>query len=298
VVVVDPSSDMDWVMGRAVVNADGDIYFVGNTSNLITQQGHAILRQIGDDGTVTSLPFGDVGDDNLKFVKDAKIDSEGRIVMLLTSADGSHLARLNADGTADDGFGSGGWVDNDFAVNPYATIHVAADDSIILAGQEADQEGVFTLAHYLSDGSIDASFGNGGAVDTAFASGHGEQVRDVVFTADDKIVAVGGNTDNHQHESKFLIARYDAADWGVAEQSRGGGSSSSSGSQTGGDEGGDSAPVGGDSAGEDEGGGPGSGNGGSGGPSLASPFSVASVGGDGSLFGKDDDLLGQAGELF
>jgi uncharacterized delta-60 repeat protein len=286
---------MDWVMGRAAVGAGGEIYFVGNTSNLTTQQGHAILRRIGDDGTVTALPFGDSGDDTLKGVKDAKVDSEGRIVLLLTSSAGSHLARLNADGSADESFGDGGWVDNGFSVNPFASIHVAADDSIVLAGQEGGQEGVFTIAHYLSDGSIDTSFGNGGVMDTAFDSGHGEMVQDVAFGADGKVVAVGHNGDNRQHESKFLVARYDAAGWGVAEE--GSGSSSSSSGTPGGEEGGeDSGPAGGDSSEGDGGGAP---EAGGGGRAVASPFSVTAVAGDeGSVFGKREDLLGREGELF
>jgi len=283
IVHIAPASDMDWVMGRTAIEPDGTILFAGNTSNLTAGTGHAILRQIDSNGDITSLPFGNPGDDNLKGVKDAKVDTEGRIVLLLTSSDGSsHLARFNSDGSLDDTFGSGGWVNNSFALNPDASIRIAADGSIVLAGQEGNEEGVFTLSHYLSDGSLDTSFGDNGVVSTAFNSGHGEVVRNVVFTDDGKMVAVGHNGDNREHESKFLIARYDAGDWGgsgeavdgqiveTPQLNGGDGSTSEDGSET------PAVSL----------------------PKAASPFSLVPAGGDETIFGKDQDLLGASGDLF
>jgi uncharacterized delta-60 repeat protein len=288
VVNILPASNMDWVMGRAAIAPDGNVIFAGNTSNLVTQTGHAILREIGDDGSITSLTFGNTGDDTLKAVKDVKIDSEGRIVMLLTSSAGMHLARFAADGTPDSSFGTDGWVTQNYGLQPYPTLRVAADDSILVAGEEVSA-GDFAIAHYLSDGSVDAAFGTNGVVNTAFGTGRDESIAALAFSDDGKIVAVGQNEDNHDHESKFLVARYDAGDWGGSGEYVDG--DEVEGSLAGGNEE-DTGSGGEDSQTPD--------------PSLSelsqslvpptvSPFAVASAGE--TLFGKPDDLFSRAGDL-
>jgi uncharacterized delta-60 repeat protein len=289
VVEIQPAADMDWVMGRTVLAPDGNVLFAGNTSNIVTQDGHAILRLIADDGSITSLAFGNSGDDHLKGVKDVKIDAQGRIVLLLDSHDGAFLARFNSDGSADDSFGSAGMESID-SLNYDATLRIASDGSILVAGQEGGEEGVFSVAHYLSDGSVDTAFGSGGVVATAFGSGHGEDIKGVAFTDDGKMVAFGGNGDNRAHESKFLIARYDAGDWGgsgeyvdgqVVEGSRLAGGSGTDGGEG---DGGGSIPQAGGAA------------------SLVapgnSPFGLSPAGADQTIFGKDEDLLATSSELF
>lgn len=286
VVNILPASDMDWVMGRAAIAPDGNVIFAGNTSNLVTQTGHAILREIADDGSITSLAFGNTGDDNLKAVKDVRIDSEGRIVMLLTSSAGMHLARFASDGTPDSSFGTDGWVTQNMGLQPYPTLRVAADNSILVTGEEGPG-GDFAIAHYLSDGSVDTAFGTNGLMSTGFGTGRAETIAGVAFSEDGKIVAIGQNEDNHDHESKFLVSRYDAGDWGGSgeyvdgdevEGSRAGGGGEESSSPTP-----DPEPS-------------------SGALPLSllapsgSPFAVAAAG-DESIFGKPDDLFSKAGDL-
>ncbi|HEY7116180.1 MAG TPA: delta-60 repeat domain-containing protein [Tepidisphaeraceae bacterium] len=295
-VSIQPTADNDWVLGRAVLAPDGAVLFAGGTSNLTANTGHAILERIADDGTITDLPFGHEGDGIFSAVKDFKIDAHGRIVLLMSSHDGLRLGRLNADGSPDPSFGNGGWAKRpELSLYPTASLRVAKDDSILVAGQEGDFEGQFTLAHYLPDGSIDSAFGQGGVVTTAFNSGHGETTQAVAFGNNGTIVVVGHNTDNRQHESKFLIARYDGGSMGgsgeyvdgdIVENLPGGG------------DGGDSDE--GDNAGES---GSDSGDGGGGGATPAqggaAPFSlVSAAASDGTVFGKDQDLLGRAEDLF
>ena len=80
------------------------------------------------------------------------------------------LMRLNADGTPDTAFGSGGIVRTAVGTNAdiaYA-IAVQPDGRIVLAGSSiaADGRNDFALARYNANGTLDATFGSGGVVTT------------------------------------------------------------------------------------------------------------------------------------
>jgi uncharacterized delta-60 repeat protein len=97
-------------------------------------------------------------------VEGLAVQSTGKIVLAGRTGSGGQahvaLVRLQADGTLDTGFGSGGLVVTDFGVNSFGeAIVVAPDDRIVVAGSAGNN---VALAGYAADGTPDASFGVGG----------------------------------------------------------------------------------------------------------------------------------------
>jgi uncharacterized delta-60 repeat protein len=77
------------------------------------------------------------------------------------------LARYNPDGSLDASFGSGGRVLTDFGGSDFASTLIVQPDGKLVAGGLSFGEtanGIFALARYNPDGSVDASFGSGGRV--------------------------------------------------------------------------------------------------------------------------------------
>lgn len=108
------------------------------------------------------------------------------------------VARLNADGSLDNSFGSGGKILTDFgslqedwaqavAIQPDGKIVVGGYTHIVV-GQFSSA--IFALARYNTDGSLDASF-SGGKVTTDFPGSNSEYLHKVLIQPDGKILAAG-----------------------------------------------------------------------------------------------------------
>lgn len=123
------------------------------------------------------------------------IQSDGKIVVVgnaFTGASSEYtVARYNADGTLDSGFGTGGVVFTPLSTNDLASdIVVNAAGTISIAG--TTRVGIspnFAVVRYRPDGSLDSSFGTGGVSKVkigfgGFASGLAEQTNG-------KLVVVG-----------------------------------------------------------------------------------------------------------
>jgi len=124
------------------------------------------------------------------------------------------LARYNSDGTLDAAFGTGGVATTDFGQLSAEAFSVAVqpDGKIVLAG-EANIDGGddFALARYNSNGTLDASFGTGGKVTTAFPSGLGfsfAQAFSVAVQPDGRISAAGYTWISGGFD--FAVARYNS----------------------------------------------------------------------------------------
>jgi len=122
------------------------------------------------------------------------------------------FSSAQAPGTLDSTFGTGGRVTTDFGGTGAAarTLAVQADGKILTAGV-AVSNGVtdFALARYDSDGVLDASFGTGGIVTTAFDfPGNFDRVFTVIRQPDGKFVAVGSTVSNLF--ANFALARFNA----------------------------------------------------------------------------------------
>jgi uncharacterized delta-60 repeat protein len=116
------------------------------------------------------------------------------------------VARFNADGSPDSAFGQAGQVVTPFPTGggmAWATA-VQGDGKIIVAGQTITAAAGgwwFSLLRYNRDGSLDATFGSGGLVQTTIGSAP-SLAKGVTIQPDGRIVAVG--TINNE----LMIARY------------------------------------------------------------------------------------------
>ncbi len=212
----------DYVRGVAV-QADGKAIVAGfGNLNASTGTDFMLLRHLRDGGLDPS--FGSGGRVSTAFNNGARSDEaqavavqpDGKILVAGTSDQGATgydfaVARYNADGTLDAGFGSNGRVTTSFgpgADKAYALL-LQPDGKIVLAGDsyQGATGSDFALARYNADGSLDTSFGNGGKVLTAVGSDgaretvYGLALQTVGGVA--RIVAVGG-------EGDFIAAGYRA----------------------------------------------------------------------------------------
>lgn len=205
------------------VQADGKI-ISGGITNSGGKYNFALARHNMDGSPDTSFgmagtvvtPFSAEGEDKINAIA---IQTDGKIVVAgatrpISGYSDVAIARYNADGSLDSGFGTRGKV---IFSAPYAdaahAIAIQADGKIIVAGytQTKVWDGTagsyeahdFLGLRYHPNGTPDTTFGTGGKVTTNF--GGATDSRDIaeamVIQADGKIVLAGG-------EDAFLFARY------------------------------------------------------------------------------------------
>lgn len=163
----------------------------------------------GSGGTV-STEFGPSYDYVIAVLhqQDAKVVAVGSSYHA-TSSDFA-LARYASDGSLDASFGSGGKVSTPLGPgydNPGGAL-LQPNGKIVVAGTTygaTDYD--FALVRYLTDGSLDSSFGSGGAVMNTFGPG-GSAAYTLVRQPDGKLVAAGRRYDTSG--SDFALARYEA----------------------------------------------------------------------------------------
>ena len=109
-------------------------------------------------------------------------------------------------------FGSGGLVSTDFVgrEDDAFSVLIQPDGKIVAVGSANDPVSYydFAAARYLSNGAIDATFGNGGTVKTDFGDQNFDRARSAVLQADGKIVAAGFAISNGGGTENFALARY------------------------------------------------------------------------------------------
>ena len=129
-----------------------------------------------------------------------------------SSYDDFALARYNSNGTLDTTFGIGGLVTTNLSsgYDRIQGIAIQTDGKIVAAGYSCDgsfANGVFSLARYNTNGSLDITFDIDGMLTTSFG-GLSDEASSVAIQTDGKIVAAGytrtsANTD-------FALARYNS----------------------------------------------------------------------------------------
>ncbi len=149
--------------------------------------------------------------DNFSLVFSIALQADGALVAAgtvftdISGIDSSFaLARYLPDGDLDLSFGSGGQVTTDFSSGGDGAkgVVVQTDGSIIAGGYGGSDGSDFTLARYLSEGSLDPTFGVGGKVTTDF--GGSDFIQAIALQADGKLVAAGGGDPNQD----VIVARY------------------------------------------------------------------------------------------
>lgn len=203
--------------GPAVlVQPDGKIVTAGKHYNG-TDDDFIVLRYL-ENGTLDSS-FGTGGvaiimfsslDDNAKAVA---LQSDGKILVGgegHATTYGQHaLLRLNKDGSFDTGFGANGKVTTDFGRPSHLhSIALQSDGKIIVVGESYTSEsgGSFAAARYLSNGTLDTSFGKSGKFEQNFGSSNNAHA--VSLQSDEKILIGGYDTNSATGKEEFLLTRF------------------------------------------------------------------------------------------
>ncbi len=143
------------------------------------------------------------------------IQNDGKIIVGGKTYNGTSydfaLIRLNADGSLDNTFGTGGYVvtsvqsGNDFI----KSIKIQSDGKILVAGTSYFGTWIqdFCLIRYNSNGTLDKSFGSNGIVITDLGS-VSEFANSLVIQSDGKIVVAGHTTIGTQYD--FAVVRYNS----------------------------------------------------------------------------------------
>lgn len=151
-----------------------------------------------DDGRVIT----DFGTDR-DHARAVAIASDGAIVAAGTNAIDFQLARYLPSGALDPAFGTDGKVTTDLGGGDFVEdLAIQPDGAIVAVGGS----GVFALARYLPDGTLDTSFSDDGRVTTDFAGG-GSAANAVALQLDGKLVVAGRGLCNPLC-GDFALARY------------------------------------------------------------------------------------------
>jgi uncharacterized delta-60 repeat protein len=205
-----------------VIQPSGKIVVVGGNNNDFA------LARFNTDGSLDTS-FGTSG----KVITDfsggndqafaVALDSLGRIVVAGSASSAGTgidfaLARYDSNGNLDATFGTGGKVTTAVSMGGESdqafAVAIGSGDKIVAAGVASvgATGNDFALVRYNSDGTLDATFGSGGKVTTAFSAGNGDdRAFAVAIQGDGKIVAAGA-ANNSMTGSDFALARYNAAD--------------------------------------------------------------------------------------
>ena len=135
------------------------------------------------------------------------LDDAGRITVAGFSSNGTDydctLVRLNPDGTLDPFFGAGGKVvtpigatddiGNAIAAQPDGKIVVAGVTygNALLGNVSRQSSGRYTLVRYLSDGTLDDTYGTGGKLTIDFDPGNNEIALALALDADANALVAG-----------------------------------------------------------------------------------------------------------
>lgn len=143
-----------------------------------------------------------MGDDDAQ-AESVTIQPDGKIVAVGQSvnySDGTNgdfaLLRVNANGTADNTFGTGGIMIHDYfhEASTLYGVAIQADGKIVTAGTSGWNSFRFQIVRYKTNGTIDSTFGSNG-YQSAFG-GTGSGAYCVTIQPDGKIVSAGGYSTN------------------------------------------------------------------------------------------------------
>jgi uncharacterized delta-60 repeat protein len=204
------------------VQPDGKVVAVGTQNN-----DFAVVRY-NPDGTpdtgfgtngIKLIDFA-LGNGNDDAATDVAVQPDGKIVVVgfaSTTANGDDfaVARLNADGSLDTGFGTGGKVNIDFGGggskdDVARAVALAANGDIFVTGVVTNAGGTlaFGVARLSSAGAPVTAFGNNGHEFIDFG-GTNEEGQGIALQPDGKLVVVGFTNAVPANGNDFAIARLD-----------------------------------------------------------------------------------------
>lgn len=214
------------VPSSVVIQPDGRIVVAGGAFPLFTFAGDfkvvrynpngSLDTSFGNGGIVTTnFPQGSYAFD-VALQPDGKIVAAGTVFVAFNPGESSDtdfaLARYNPDGTPDATFGSGGQVSTDFVgfEDDAFSILIQPDGKIVAVGSANDPATFydFAAARYLSNGTIDTTFGVGGRVRTDFGDQNFDRASTAALQPDGRIVAAGFAISQGGGVQNFAVARY------------------------------------------------------------------------------------------
>jgi uncharacterized delta-60 repeat protein len=214
-IVLTNPGDFGWST-QIVIQPDGKIVAAGKDGGSSDSK-FAVLRYNTDGSLDTTFGAAGTGIVIMDFVDKSEargitLQPDGKIVAVGYEGADYAVIRLNADGTLDSTFGTGGIVTTDIEGQDSArSAIVRSDGTILVSGWSTSQTNGqdFSIVRYTANGSLDTRFGAGtGKVFTDF--GGDDQSRAMVLQKDSKIV-VGGYSKIGTGESatfQFALIRY------------------------------------------------------------------------------------------
>jgi uncharacterized delta-60 repeat protein len=214
------------VASSVVVQSDGKIVVAGGAFPLFTFLGDFKVARYNPDGSLdnsfgnggiatTTFPEGSYAFD-VALQADGKIIAAGTVFVDFDPGESSNtdfaLARYNPDGSPDATFGNGGQVSTDFLglEDDAFSVLIRPDGKIVAVGSANDPATFydFAAARYLSDGTLDTTFGVAGKVHTDFGDQNFDRVRSAALQPDGRIVAAGFAISQNGGVQNFAVARY------------------------------------------------------------------------------------------
>jgi uncharacterized delta-60 repeat protein len=214
------------VASSVVVQPDGKIVVAGGAFALFTFLGDFKVVRYNSNGSLDSS-FGDGGIVTTTFPEgsyafdvalqvDSKIIAAGTVFVDFDPGESSDtdfaLARYNPDGSPDATFGNGGQVSTDFLglEDDAFSVLIQADGKIVAVGSSNDPATFydFAAARYLSNGTLDTTFGMAGKVHTDFGDQNFDRARSAVLQPDGRIVAAGFAISQNGGVQNFAVTRY------------------------------------------------------------------------------------------
>ncbi len=203
------------------VQTDGKIIAVGyaNSTQPSSRTDMIVLRYNANGTRDTSFAAGDQA--NVRFdtaliynvATTSALQSDGKILLAgyiirndTPSPLDSAIARLNADGSLDTSFGTGGKVLIDLGDGRGDNINsilILPNGKILAGGSVASNVQSFTLARFNVNGALDSTFGTGGKIITTVSTSSGIGLNRILLQPDGKIIAGGGAAD-------WLVERYNS----------------------------------------------------------------------------------------
>ena len=214
------------VPSSVVIQPNGKIVVAGGAFPLFTFLGNfevvrynpngSLDTSFGNGGIVTTnFPEGSYAS-SVALQADGKIIAAGTVFVDFIIGEPSNtdfaLARYNSDGTLDTSFGSGGQVSTDFfgMEDDAFSVLIQPDGKIVAVGSANNPATYYDFAavRYLSNGTIDTTFGVAGKVSTDFGDQNFDRAHSAALQPDGRIVAAGFAISQNGGVQNFAVARY------------------------------------------------------------------------------------------
>src|SRR5947207_12027993 len=197
------------VASSVVVQPDGKIVVAGGAFPLFTFLGNfevvrynsngSLDTSFGNGGIVTTnFPQGSYAS-SVALQADGKVIAAGTVFVDFVIGEPSNtdfaLARYNSDGTPDTSFGNGGQVSTDFfgMEDDAFSVLIQPDGKIVAVGSANNPATYYDFAavRYLSNGTIDTSYGVAGKVSNDFGVAGFDRAQSAALQADGRLVVAG-----------------------------------------------------------------------------------------------------------